>query len=232
MFTLVRINVPSTVRDPDGRVVTHINPDYVWDYVRKNHSAWSSKEVKLLYMTRRHLQEDTSLIVDSTDADALADFLLKHIATIRYVRGIWAINMAKMRFFILPVEQAQDFLRFTITINAKPDHLQRIYDEVSSFEPGRDVMVNYIAQSFQSFNESIIASALARGRKQVDSFVHECIKPIDGVLGVEVTQISKSIRLVTQDEWLESVGPLRVAPGGKHVKDSDTDHDDTLMASC
>jgi hypothetical protein len=232
MFTLVRINLPSTVRDPDGRVVTHINPDYVWDHVLKNHGAWRSKEVKILYMTRRHLQEDTSLIVDSTDADTLADFLLKHIATIRYVRGIWVINMAKMRFFILPIEQARDFLRFTITVNAKPDHLQRIYDEVSSFEPGRDVMINYIAQSFQSFSESIMVSALARGRKHVDAFVNECLRPIDGVLGVEVTQISKSIRLVSQDEWLESVGPLRVAPGGKRLKEIDTDHDDTLMASC
>ncbi len=232
MFTLVRINAPSTVRDPSGRVVTHVSPDHVWNYVHRNHSSWRSKDVRILYMTSRHLQEDTSLIVDSTDADNLADFLLKHIATIKHVSGIWVINMAKMKFFMLPVDRPRDWSRFTVTIEAKPDHLQPIYDEISSFETGRDVMINYITHTFQSFKESIMVSVLARGREHMESFVDDCIKSIDGVLDTEVTYINKSLRLVTPEEWQESVGPFRAAPGGKKLKDIDPAHDDTLMASC
>jgi hypothetical protein len=232
MLTLVRINVPSTVHDPGGRVVTHVEPDYVWDYVEKNHGSWRSKDVKLLYMTRRQHQHDTSLIVDASDPDTLSDFLLKHIATAKHVRGIWVINMAKMRFFMLPSDRPRDFSRFTVTIDAKPDHLEKIYDEISSFEPGRDIMVNYIAQSFQSFSGSIIVSVLARGREHMERFTDDCIKSIEGVLNAEVTYISKTLRLVSPQEWQESVGPYTVAPGGKKLKDIDPAHDDTLMASC
>ena len=33
LFTLVRIQVPSTVRGPERRTVVHVSPDHVWDYV-------------------------------------------------------------------------------------------------------------------------------------------------------------------------------------------------------
>jgi hypothetical protein len=232
MFTLVRINVPSTVSDPDGRVVIHVNPDHIWDYVQKNHGSWRTKDVKLLYMTRRHLQEDTSLIVHVSDPDALTDFLLKHIATASYVRGIWVINMAKMRFFKLPPDRPRDFSRFTVTVDAKLDHLEDIYNEISSYEPGRDIMVNYIAHTFQSFHGSIMASVLARGREHMDAFVEDCVMSIEGVLNAEQTYISKSLRLVSPEDWWESVGPYTFAPGGKRLKDLEPAHDDTLMASC
>jgi hypothetical protein len=231
MFTLVRINVPPTVRDADSGVVTHVNPDYIWDYVTKNHSSWRNKDVRILYMTRRHIPSDTSLIVDSSDPDVLSDFILKHIATARHVRGIWIMNMAKMRFFQLPADRPRDFSRFTVTIDAKPSYLEKIYEEISSFEPGRDIMVNYIAHTFQSFTGSIMISVLAKGKGHMDTFVEDCIKSIDGVLNAEITHISKSIRLVSSEEWGESVGPFTVAPGGKRLKDIDPT-DDTLMASC
>ncbi len=232
MFTLVRINVPSIVRDHEGRVVTHVNPDHIWDYVCKNHGSWRSKDVRPIYMTRRGLQDDTSLIVHSSNPDTLADFLLKHIATARYVRGIRVISMAKMRFFQLPADRPKEFPRFTVSIDALPAHQEKIYDGISSLEPGKDVMVNYIAQTFQSFNGSIMISVLARGREQVETFVDDCIKSIDGVMNTEITSIDKSIRLVSPEEWRESVGPLTVAPGGKPLRNLDPAHDDTLMASC
>src|SRR5512137_2364081 len=116
MFTLVRINVPSAVHDPDGRVVTHVNPDHLWEHVLKNHGSWRSKDVMPVYMTRRPHQNDTSLIVYSTDTDSLSDFLLKHIATVKNIRGIRVITMAKMKFFMLPADRPRDFLRFTVTI--------------------------------------------------------------------------------------------------------------------
>lgn len=231
MFTLVRIHVPSTVRDPDGRVVTHVNPDHVWDCVAKHHQSWRASDVRILYMTRRHLQEDTSLIVDTKDIDSLADFLIKHIATLKYVRGIWVINMAKMRFFKIHMERPGEFSRFTVTINALPQKLDHVYNAISSLEPGRDIMINYITHTFESFRESIMVSVLARSLNHMDAFVRDCVKPIEGVVHTEITSISKTIRLVTPEEWQESVGPYLVDAGGEHIKDIEAD-DDSLMTGC
>ncbi len=231
MFTLVRINLPSIVRDHDGRLVTHVNPDHVWDYVMKNHASWHTSDVNVLYMTRRHIQEDTSLIVDVTSPDALADFLTKHIAPLKYVRGIWVLNMAKMRFFVMPPDRPRDFSRFTVTIDALPQHMNKVYDTISAFEPGRDIIINYIAQTFESFNASILVSVLARSRGHMEAFVETHLKPLDGVMDYEITGISKTTRLATPEQWQESVGPYFVSPGGEHVKDIDA-YDDSWMAGC
>jgi DNA-binding Lrp family transcriptional regulator len=223
--------VPSTVHDAEARVITHVNPDHVWDYVAKHHQSWRSDDVKILYMTRRHLQEDTSLIIDAKDVDVLSDFLTKHIATLKYVRGIWVVNMAKMRFFRIPMERPREFSRFTITISALPQKLEHVYKAVGALEPGRDIMINYIAQTYQSFKESIMVSVLARSMNHMDAFVRDCIKPIDGVLDTEISGISRTMRLVTTEEWEESVGPYFVDAGGEHIKDIEAD-DDSLMTGC
>ena len=183
-------------------------------------------------MTRRHPQDDTSLIVDASDSDALTDFVLKHIATAKDARGVWIMIMAKMRFFQLPADRPRDLSRFTVTIDAHPAKLETIYNEISSLEPCRDVMVNYIAHTFQSFKGSIMISVLARGMERMETFVDDCIRPIDGVLGVEITHISKSVRLVSPEEWRESIGPYTVGPGGKRPTNIDPARDDSLMASC
>jgi len=231
LFTLVRVQVPSIVTTPEGRV-THVLPDSVWDYVMRNHSHWRSEKVRPLYMTERHLQEDTSLILDVRDPDALTEFLMEHIAKLKHVRGFWVLNMAKMRFFRLPLDRPSDFQRYTVTIDAMPNHIERIYDTISAFKPGRDVMINYIADTFESYSAAIMVSVLARSKNHMDAFVEECIRPIEGVKGTEITHISKTKRLVTSEEWEESVGPYFMEPGGKPIKDIDPAYDDSLIAGC
>lgn len=231
MFTLVRVHVPSVVHDSEGKAI-HTLPDTVWDHVLKNHKNWRSDDVRPLYMTERHTQEDTSLILDVKDPDALTDFLMKHVATLKHVRGIWVINMAKMRFFRIPLDRPRDFSRYTVTIDATPKKFDSIYEEISGFKPGRDVMINYIAHTFQSYNASIMVSVLARSRNHMESFVEELIDPLDGVLGTEITYISKTKRLVTPEEWQESLGPYFVEPGGRQIKDIDPRYDDSLIAGC
>lgn len=212
--------------------MTHVLPDSVWDYVIKNHNHWRTEDVRPLYMTERHMQEDTSLILDVKNPDALNDFLMEHIAKLRYVRGIWVLNMAKIRFFRIPLDRPRDFSRFTVTIDAVPGHLDQIYDAISGFKPGRDVMINYIANTFESFNAAVMVSVLARSRNHMEAFVEDCIKPLEGVHGTEVTYITKTKRLVTPEEWEESVGPYFIEPGGKPIKDIDPKHDDSLIAGC
>lgn len=231
MFVLVRIQVPSTIRDEDTGAVRHVDPDHVWDHVMRNHTHWHSKDVKLIYMTRRHLLEDTSLIIDARDPDSLAEFLLRHICTLKYVRGISVLLLSKMRFFSVPPERPVDFTRFTITIDAIPEFMDKIYDSISAFKPGRDITITYIAYSFQSFNASIVVSVLARSRNHLDAFISNYLKPLKGLVDTEITAISKTTRLVSPEEWQESVGPFFVAPGGKRIKNIDT-YDDSLMTGC
>ena len=230
LFALVRIHVPLKVYDPETKVTRHII-DYVWDNVVENHKKWHTKDVRLLYMTHRHLQEDTSLIVDAKNADGLADFLMKHIATIEGVRGIWVINMAKMRFFRTQQEHPRDLSRFTVTIDAMPKHMDTIFESISSLKPGKDIIINYITNTFQSFKDSIMVSVQARSRNHMDAFVNQYIRSLEGVVDAEVTHISKTMRLVSHEEWQKHVGPYLVAPGMGRTMDIDA-YDDSLIAGC
>jgi len=230
LYALVRIHVPLNVYDAKTGVARHAE-SRIWDYILENHNRWRTKAVKLLYMTHRHLQEDTSLIVKAKDPDALAEFLMRHIAQIKDVRGIWVLNMAGMRFFMLPKTRPGDFSRFTVTIDAIPKHMGEIYERISALEPGRDIMVTYIAHTFQSFKSSIMVSVLARSRNHVEIFVKDYICPLEGVLDTEVTYISKTMRLVSLEEWQRSVGKFVVGPGKERIRDIDAE-DESLMAGC
>ena len=230
MLALVRIHVPLAVHDPRTRITKHI-VDRVWDYVVENHEEWHTDDVKPLYMTRRYLEEDTSLIVDAKDADVLAEFLMDKIAPIENVRGIWVINMARMKLFITPKEHHHDLSRFTVTIDAMPQHADEIYETVSALKPGRDVVIVYVAHTFQSLTASLMVSALARSADHMNAFVDDYIKPLEGVVETETTYISKTLRLATPKEWKESLGPYFVYPGGESIRGIDVE-DYSLMAGC
>lgn len=230
MLALIRIHVPLHVHDSKNNVTRQI-VDGVWNYVLENHKNWHTEDVKPLYMTHRHLQEDTSLIVDAKNADVLADFLMKHIATIDGVRGIWVINMAKMRFFKTPLPHHRDLSRFTVTIDAIPKHMDRIYESISGLRPGRDVIINYIVHTFQSYSASIMVSVLARSMNHMDAFVNDYIRSLEGVVDAKVTYISKTIRLASPEEWEEYLAPCFVEPSGDPIRDIDV-LDDSLIAGC
>lgn len=231
MFALVRIHVPSTVYDPQERVTTTVNPNYIWDHVAKNYKKWHTDDVRLLYMTHRHLQEDTTLIVDTKDSDALADFLMRHIAPLKFVRGMWILNMAKLRFFKLPQERPREFSRFTVTIDVIPQDIDKVYETISAFKPGKDIIVNYIVYTFQSFSAAIMASVLATNKNSMEAFVEDYIKPLKGVADAKITRISKTMRLVSPEEWQASIGRYVMEPGGTPIKSADV-HDDSLVGSC
>ena len=217
MFTLVRIQALSTARDPDSGAERSVDPDHIWNHVMKNHADWHTRDVKLIYMTRRHEFEDTSLIIDAKDSDLLADFLLRHICTLSDVRGVQAILLTKMRFFPVPADRPAEFSRFTITIDAIPEEMEHIYESISAFTPGEDVTINYVGHSFQSIGGSIMVSVLARSREHLDSFINDNIRPLKGFVDAEVASISKTTRLVSAEEWQRSIGPYFVAPGGKRI---------------
>jgi hypothetical protein len=230
LFALVRIHVPLTVYDSKSGVEIRIATQ-VWNHIAENHAQWRTKDVKLLYMTHRHMQEDTSLIVCSRSYDALCSFLIKHIATLPDVRGIWILNMMNMKFFKAPKSYPGGFPRFTVTIDAMPGHMEKVYETISSLKPGRDIIINYIAHTFQSFNASVMMSVLARSQNHMDAFVNDYIRPLEGVVNADVTRISKTMRLVSPEEWRRSLSRYFVAPVGESIKDIEAE-DDSLIAGC
>lgn len=230
VFALVRMYVPLVVRDQKSGVSRQI-ADEVWDRVVKEHAKWRSRRVKPLFLTHRDLQEDTSLIVKASDPDALADFLATHISSIPNLRGIWVLNMANIRVFRLPEDRPRALRRFTVTIDALPKHVRDIYEHISSLGPSDEIIITYIAQTFQSFHASIMVSVLAKSRNHMETFVRDYIKPLQGVEDTEITYISKTLRLVSAEQWLKEVGPRLVSPGRTLVKKLDAD-DDSLFAAC
>ncbi len=230
MFALVRMHVPILVHDKKSRVSMHVT-DEVWDYVVKNHAKWRSRHVKPLFLTHRDMQEDTSLIVKTDNPDSLADFISAHISNIPNLRGIWVLNMAKIKIFRLPKERPRDLRRFTATIDALPRSMDSLYNHLSGFRPNDEIIITYIAQTYSSFHSSLMVSVLARSRNHIDAFVKEYIAPLDGVEDFEITHISKTQRLVSPEEWLKEVHPHLVASGRGRVKKLEAD-DDSLFAAC
>jgi hypothetical protein len=230
LFILVRVQVPVRVYDADKRIETHV-VDRFWDYVAENHASWREKGVRPLYMTHRDLREDTSLIIDAESPDTLADFLMTHIAPFNGVRGIWTVNMARMKFFSVGLTRPRDFSRFTVTIDAIPKYQEKIGETISRFKPGRDVVISYIAHTFQSFNAGIMVSALAKSHNHMDAFVQKHIAHMEGVVNTDITRISRTMRLVSDKEWLASIGPNMVAPGSEPLEEVEIE-DDSLISGC
>lgn len=231
VLALVRIHVPSVEHDDKHKGHLRINPDYIWDYVLKNNEEWLGENSRILYMTQRYMQDDTSLIVEAKDHDALADFLLQHFAALKHVRGIWVLNLLKMRFFDVPAGHLHDMPRFTVTVDAKPEHMEKIFENISSFESSKDVIINYLTYTFQSFNASIMLSVLARSKNHMETFVSEYIKPLDGVVSTDITYIHRTIRLISSDEWQKSFGHMYIGHGGEQIRDLEAE-DVTLFSGC
>lgn len=231
MLALVRIHIPSVVPDKLHKGHVRVSPDYLWDYVLKNNESWIGGNSRILYMTQRYMQEDTSLIIESADPDSLAEFLLHNFASVKYVRGIWVLNLAKMRLFEVPANHNHDKPRFTITIDALPGYMEPIFETISSLEPSKDIIINYIAHTFQSFNASIMVSVLARSKSHAEAFVDEYIKPMEGVISTEITLIHRTIRMVSSEEWQKSFGHLYIGHGGEQIREIEAE-DISMMSGC
>jgi len=230
MFALVRIHVPLSVINQKTGTEVRVT-DHVWDSIVRNHRSWTTGDVRPLYLTHRYMQEDTSMIVDAKDPDALTDFLMRHIAPIDNVRGIWVINLSRMKFLDFPAEMAHGFSRFTVTIDAKPKYLDRIFESILLLRPGRDIAVNYIAYTFASYHASTMLSVLARSHNHLSAFVDAHINPLDGVVNTETTLISKTMRLVSPEDWRRYVDSHLAVPGAEPIPDIDVE-DESLITGC
>ena len=76
-----------------------------------------------------------------------------------------------------------------------------------------------------------MVSVLARSHNHMEAFVNDYIRSLEGVEKAEVTRISKTMRLVSPEEWRRSISRYFVASDGESIRDIDAE-DDSLIAGC
>lgn len=192
---------------------------YIWDYVVKNYPSWKDNNVEVLYLTQRCDERDTSLIVDIKDSNAFGDFVIKHIAPLEHIDGIWLFNLIRPRFFLIPEGTPHNYQRHTVTIDADPQEYANIYETISKIQPTEDVIITYIAYTFQAERQDILISVIGRDSDAIEKFVSRHIKTLKGIRGLETTFITRTKRLVSSDEWREYIkSHMGFFPKSKEVK--------------
>jgi hypothetical protein len=172
------------------------NHDEVWQQVKNNHKGWRGNEdVTLMYLTKRFIPGETSLIADVADANSFLGFLEDNILTLDSVSGAYIFNLMKSTFFPIPKGTCLDLKRFTVTINAEPKNCKDIYDTISKIPPKKYFLIGYLAYTFQEHGSDIMVSILAKGTSDAKSGVKEHIETIKGVKNTEIIRITRTKRL-------------------------------------
>jgi hypothetical protein len=194
--------------------------DEVWQYIRSNYKKWRSEEnIALLYLTKRFVPGETSLIVNANDADVFLNFLNQHIFPLECVIGAHIFNLTRYKFFPIPTGSCLDLKRFTVTINAVPKHYKEIYNEICKIEPTKHFVVNYIAYSFHEHGSDIIVSILAKGSHDAKEGVRKHIEPLEGIVNTDIMWISKTKKLCpdSQEKKLKGLQYMPDEPLGMEM---------------
>jgi hypothetical protein len=191
--------------------------DEVWQQVKNNHKSWRGNEdVTLMYLTKRFIPGETSLIADVKDANSYLGFLEEHILSLNSVSGAYIFNLMKSTFFPIPKGTCLDLKRFTVTINTDPRNCKGIYDAICKIPPQKYFAIGYIAYTFQEQGNDIMVSILAKNTSEAKAGVSEHIESLDGVKRTEIVRITKTRRLCSQSQANKLKGvpsALDEAPG-------------------
>ncbi len=175
--------------------------DEVWQYIKDNYRKWRSVDnLMLLYLTKRFVAGETSLIAEAKDADTFLNFLSQHILPLECVSGVHIFNLMKPRFLQIPRGTCLDLKRFTVTITANPEQYQEIHDAVCRIKPSKYFVVGYIAYSFQEHGSDMVVSVLAKGLSAAKKGVLEHIESLEGVLDTDLVRITRTKRLYSLAE--------------------------------
>jgi hypothetical protein len=170
--------------------------DEVWQHVKSNHKDWrKNRNLTLLYMTKRFVPGETSLIADTEDAKVFLDFLESNILHLDTVSGAHIFNLMKSTFFPIPSGTCMDLKRFTVNINAEPSQYMEIYNAISKLKPEKNFVIGYIAYTFQEPGKDIVVSILAKNSSEAKAGVKKHIESLEGVLDTRITRITKTKRL-------------------------------------
>jgi hypothetical protein len=181
--------------------------DDVWQYIKDNYRKWRDiDDIMLLYLTKRFVAGETSLIVDSKDADVFHNFLKTHILPLECVSGVHMFNLMKPRFFEIPRGTCLDLNRFTVTISAAPGSYANVYESVSGIKPTKSLVVSYIAYTFSDHGSDIVVSVLAKGLSSAKKGVLEHIDALNGVHDTDIVRITRTKKLYREEKAKEFKG--------------------------
>lgn len=178
--------------------------DSLWNYVLENHSYLENKLndcVQLMYVTKRERFEDTNLFIHAENPDCFGNFLAKVIAKIPDVDALWLFNLFNMRFFHTEENLINNLSRYVVTIKGYPNKFENIYNKITKLQPTKDSAPTYLAYTFHLFGDSILFSLLANDKKIAKNYIEKNIKPIPGVLSINISTIKKQQRIVTKEGW-------------------------------
>lgn len=190
------------------RIKMRDGSDLLWDYVLENKDKIEKEfngQAKLMYITKRARQEDTSLFISAENPDVLGNFIAKRVSTIEGADKIWIINLMGMKFFKIPEKLLMEWQRAVVTIRAYPNRFAGIYSAISKLAPTSDAAPVYIAYTFHLFEDSLMFSLIAKDVKGVQQYLESNIKDLPGIFGYTTNFIEKQQRLASKNHWKDYV---------------------------
>jgi hypothetical protein len=230
-LVIVRVGIQTEVKINNAVHFQTDNFDKFWNYILVNQPSWKIDGVTILYMTQRYAKNDISLFIKAKDQDTLAKYLLERLAKIQSIGGFWIINLFEPRFFLSTNNSSESLTRFTLNITTDPSQNENIYQQISHMLPNKDFMISYIAYTFHKFKSDIIVSILCTGSSTLNGIVDKYIRNLDGIFDIEITRISRTLKLVTSEE-LREVGGVVFEPSEGLIIEELSSHEEDMMSGC
>jgi hypothetical protein len=231
MLAIVRVKIK--LKETTSRGVVSLqtaNMDRVWRRIVREHSKWNGKNARVAYLTHRSLQEDVSVILDAKSMDAVADFVLKHIASMKEAAGIRVMPLMLPRFFRVPKGMTSQMKRYTTSIKVDPNELDNVYEYLSGLIPSKAIAPVYLACALNGFGRDLMFSFLCPGETTAKKFVSTYIIPCKGILDTRTTLISHSKRLIEKEDWLAIIKKHSYEKGVTEIDDIEVFEEDWFGA--
>ncbi|UCE37314.1 MAG: hypothetical protein JSW00_17860 [Thermoplasmata archaeon] len=195
--------------------------DQIWDFISVNYQNWESDYVVPLYLTKRGIYREISLVVWSKSADDFTEFIINNITSNESINDISMVNLMEPRFFSIPKNLSQNIKRFTISLDVAPKESSFIFDYITNIKTQSNIVVTYIAYTYHQ-GGSILLSLLSGDRAYVEEFTSKYLDRKKGVIKTEIVPIIKSKNLATPKIWKDHVGKYFVEDGGREIEDLET----------
>ncbi len=204
MMQIARFQGENTNNGEEAEMILK-HEDRIWDFICANYQNWENNDVVPLYLTKRGIYGDVSLVVWSKSADNFTDFLINNIMCDDYIKDITVINLMEPRFFSIPKNLSQNMKRFTINLDVVPRESANVFDYISDIKTPSNIYVTYIAYTYNQ-NGSMLISLLTGDRTFVEDFVGKYLDRKKGVIRTKIIPIIKSKNLATPEIWRDKIG--------------------------
>ncbi|MBI4677218.1 MAG: hypothetical protein HY748_06510 [Elusimicrobia bacterium] len=155
---------------------------------------------RLLYMSRRHLHNEASLVVHVVTPDALAEFVSGPLARLKDITGVWLIQLFMPKFLTVP-KGAEHLPRYAVTVKVFPSALAQVYGKIASGDWPEGVALGYVAYTFHLLGDCLQFSVFARDEAVLSGHLRDKVRRIPGVLNLTMGRIVETQSLLSPAEW-------------------------------